>query len=184
MKENKIRAKSCFCYEIAFFVALCMFLSAIEVAIPKPLPFMRLGLANLPIILALPIVNARQYFFISIMKIFVQTLVSGTLFSYVAVFSFTGSISSSTAMFLLWQIAKKTCLISFLGISITGALFNNIAQLLMSVLFLFKENTRYIAFLLLLSGFITGVLLGFFAIYFANNSQWYKKIIEENTSIL
>lgn len=38
---------------VAFFAALCLFLVAVEYAIPKPLPFLRLGLTNLPVILSL-----------------------------------------------------------------------------------------------------------------------------------
>ena len=51
----------------AWFGALCFFLSAMEYMIPKPLPFLRLGLANLPIMLAvevlpLPAFLARNNF--------------------------------------------------------------------------------------------------------------------------
>ena len=44
----------------AFFAALCLFLSAIEYVIPKPLPFMRLGLANMPIVLALYVLKRKE----------------------------------------------------------------------------------------------------------------------------
>ena len=36
--------------KIAFFSALCFFLSAVEYAVPKPLPFFNFGFANLPIL--------------------------------------------------------------------------------------------------------------------------------------
>ena len=38
---------------VAFLGALCLFLSAIEYMIPKPIPFLRVGIANLPILLSL-----------------------------------------------------------------------------------------------------------------------------------
>ena len=39
----------------ALLGAFCLFLSAVEYMLPKPLPFMRLGIANLPILLAVDI---------------------------------------------------------------------------------------------------------------------------------
>ena len=40
---------------IAILGAFCLFLSAIEYMIPKPMPFMRIGLTNVPLLLALDI---------------------------------------------------------------------------------------------------------------------------------
>ena len=65
---------------VPFLAALCIFLSAVEYAVPKPLPFMRLGLANLPIILALFLLNARQYFLLVFVKVLGQSIVSGNSF--------------------------------------------------------------------------------------------------------
>ncbi len=41
--------------KIAFFSALCFFLSAVEYAVPKPLPFFKIGFANLPILISLSV---------------------------------------------------------------------------------------------------------------------------------
>ncbi|NBK25683.1 MAG: heptaprenyl diphosphate synthase, partial [Spirochaetia bacterium] len=41
--------------KIAFVAAATLLLSTLEYLIPKPLPFLRLGLANLPILLVLDI---------------------------------------------------------------------------------------------------------------------------------
>ena len=37
---------------VAFMGALCLFFSTIEYLFPKPFPFFRLGLANLPVLLS------------------------------------------------------------------------------------------------------------------------------------
>src|SRR5574344_318813 len=88
---------------VSFFAGLCLFLSAVEYAIPKPLPFMRIGLANLPILLALPKLRGRDIFLLVVLKIAGQALISGTLFSYVFVFSAAGSLSSALVMFILYK---------------------------------------------------------------------------------
>ena len=59
----------------AWFAALCFFLSTIEYMIPKPLPFLRLGLANLPIMLAIGVLPPRQFLALVLAKIIGQGLV-------------------------------------------------------------------------------------------------------------
>lgn len=47
---------------VPVFGALCFFLSAIEFVIPKPLPFLRIGLANVPLILALDVLSFPTFY--------------------------------------------------------------------------------------------------------------------------
>ena len=72
---------------IAFFASLCLFLSAVEYVIPKPLPFMRLGLANMPLVLALYVFGAKEILLLVLLKILGQGFITGTLFSYIFLFS-------------------------------------------------------------------------------------------------
>ena len=83
---------------LSFSAALCMFFSMIEYAIPKPLPFLRLGLANIPFILGLFKLKKREYFFLVLLKVIFQSLISGTFFSYIFVYSLLGSFASSFFM--------------------------------------------------------------------------------------
>ncbi|MBR1911040.1 MAG: Gx transporter family protein, partial [Treponema sp.] len=69
--------------QLSFFSALCLFLSAVEYAVPKPLPFMRLGFANLPILLAVKKMPAGWVMVLVLLKILLQAFISGTLLSYV-----------------------------------------------------------------------------------------------------
>lgn len=161
---------------LSFLTALCLFFSAIELALPKPFPFIRLGLANAPIILSLFILPPSQFFILVLLKIFVQNLISGTLFSYTILFSVAGSLASSLIMFSLFKLLYRRNLISLTGISLAGALFNSLAQLLVSYFFIFNENTKFIAPFLLASSFITGLFLGLAITCFTDNSEWFSKI--------
>ena len=170
--------------KIAFFSALCMFLSMIEYAIPKPLPFMRLGIANMGIMLALYVLPIRQVLFLTLIKVLLQALISGTFFSYIFLFSFFGSFSSVFAMILCKNLFKSK--ISFLGICLSGALANNLCQILLSYLMIFRSSTSYIAPILLISGFISSLVLGIFTQNFAKNSIWYDSLLKDeniNTQI-
>jgi heptaprenyl diphosphate synthase len=154
-----------------FLAAMCLFLSTIEYAIPKPLPILRLGLANLPILLALTKLSPKDIFLLICLKIAGQGFVSGTLFSYVFLFSAAGSFASGFAMLGIRLLCKTR--IGFVGVSMAGALANNAAQIVLARFFLFGESTRYIAPALLIAGSITGFLLGLFAEKFTAMSRWY-----------
>ncbi len=176
---------------IAFLAALCLFLSGIEYAIPKPLPFMRLGLANLPIILSLGILRRRESLLLAALKILGQALISGTLFSYVVLFSTAGTFASLLVMMGLFIIfcekpaqKEKTPLLSLLGITVAGSLANNLAQLLLARFFLFGEGTRYIAPLLLTVGMISGLILGAFSLIFSRKSSWYQTLLSQSREVL
>ena len=169
---------------VAFFAALCLFLSTIEYAIPKPLPFLRLGLANLPILLALPILKIRQISLIVLLKILGQALISGTLFSYVFLFSVAGSFASAVGMIILYYLFGKNKLISFVGLSLIGSIFNNFAQIFVAHFILFGDGSRLIAPVLLCSGTISGFILGVFAEYFVKESNWYALISKQEAEEL
>lgn len=155
-----------------------MFLSMIEYAIPKPLPFMRLGIANMGIMLALYVLPIRQVLLLTLIKVLLQALISGTFFSYIFLFSFLGSFSSVFAMLLCKNIFKSK--ISFLGICLSGALANNLCQILLSYLIIFRSSTSYIAPILLISGFISSLILGLFTQKFVKTSIWYDSLFCDN----
>mgnify|MGYP003509036166 FL=1 len=157
-----------------------MFLSMIEYAIPKPIPFMRLGIANMGIMLSLYVLPIRQVLFLTLIKVFLQALISGTFFSYIFVFSLIGSFSSVFAMLFCKYIFKSK--ISFLGICLSGALANNLSQILLSYLMIFKSSTSFIAPILLISGFISSIVLGTLTQKFVSGSSWYKMILTEDVN--
>ena len=149
----------------------------IEYAIPKPLPFMRLGIANMGIMLALYVLPIRQVLFLTLVKVLLQALISGTFFSYIFIFSFFGSFASVFTMILCKNLFKSK--ISFLGICLSGALANNLCQILLSYLMIFRSSTSYIAPILLISGFISSIVLGIFTQNFAKKSIWYDSLLKD-----
>ncbi len=155
---------------IALFAAFCIFLSTVEYMIPKPVPFFRLGLANLPIIISLMIFKRKDTLLLIILKIFGQGLLTGTLFSYIFMFSAAGAIASGAVMITLLLLFRSA--VSLIGVSIAGALASNMVQLLFAKLFIFGESVKYIAPPLLIIGFISAFILGLLADEFINRSKW------------
>lgn len=164
---------------ITFLAALCLFLSAIEYAIPKPVPFFRLGLANLPILLGLYLLSMPEYFLLVLLKVLGQNLISGALFSYVFLFSLSGTVSASLSMLFIHRLFYKRELVTNVGISLAGALCNALSQLFIARILMFGDNVRLIAPPLLIMSLITGLVLGFFADRFTARSKWFLLVQQE-----
>ena len=167
---------------LALLGAFCLFLSAVEYMIPKPLPFLRIGLANLPLMLALDIFPLHSFLTLVCIKVFGQALITGTLFSYIFLFSMTGTFLSALLMYFLRKTFGSGILgrehISFIGIGTAGAVVSNISQLTLAHVFIFRENVRYITPPFLAAGLVTGIVLGIFCEAFIRRSQWYRKQLE------
>ncbi len=162
-----------------FFASLCLFLSSIEYAVPKPLPFMRLGLANLPVIFAVKSFRFREILLLILLKVLLAAFISGTVFSYVFLFSAAGSLASGLTVYLLYSCLNccgGTRYISNVGLCLAGALANNAAQIAVARIFIFGKQAYFIAPLLLATGLVTGLLLGLFANRFEESSVFLKEV--------
>lgn len=165
----------------AWFGALCFFLSTVEYMIPKPLPFLRLGLANIPVMLALDFFSFPSFCVLILIKIIGQGLIGGTLFSYIFLFSAAGTISSALVMLLLKKLFPST--LSYIGLSIAGAFASSSAQLLLARFYIFGTSAWFIAPPFLAAGAISGTLLGIFTNQFALNSKWYADVRSGNINL-
>lgn len=157
--------------KLALLGACCLLFSAIDYMIPRPLPFFRLGLANVPVMLALDLFSPAPFFILICIKVLGQALITGTLFSYVFLFSMAGTFFSAFLMYFLRR-SLGSNRISFIGISAAGALVSNVSQLALAWFFLFKDSVVYIAPPFLTIGLITGIVLGVFCEIFTKRSKW------------
>ncbi len=157
--------------DTAILAAFCMFLSVIEYLIPKPMPFMRLGLANLPILISLGVFPVSGVFLLALLKILGQGLINGTLFSYIFLFSAAGTFASTAVMLIVFYALKKR--VSYVGISIAGAMASNAVQLLFARAVIFGQAAVLIAPPFLAVGLATSILLGLFTARFTAVSEWY-----------
>ena len=158
---------------IALLGAFCLFLSTVEYMIPKPLPFMRIGIANLPLMLALDIFPFPVFMVLVAIKVLGQALITGTLFSYIFLFSLAGTTLSAVSMYALRRLLGPGR-ITFVGVGTAGAMMSNISQMALAWFFIFRDSVRYIAPPFLGAGLITGIALGLFCEVFIRRSQWHK----------
>jgi len=155
----------------AFLAALCLFLSAIEYMLPRPVPFMRLGLSNLPLLLAVDLLPFGAYMALALVKVAGMSVLSGSLFSYVAVFSLAGTLASALVMRGVRAVAGHR-LVSYVGLCVAGAVSSNMVQVALARVFVFGAGARYMAPAFLALGLASGLGLGAFAQVFARRSRW------------
>ena len=143
----------------AMLTALAMIFGYVEALIPFNfgIPGVKLGLANLVIVVALYLLPAHQVFFIQLARIVVVSFLFGNL--SMMIYSLAGGLLSFLVMCLL----KKAGGFSVIGVSIAGGVTHNIGQLIVAMLVVQNMKIAYYASVLMIAGLITGGLIGMLA---------------------
>lgn len=138
------------------FTALALIFSYVESLIPFHIgiPGVKLGLANLVIVIAMYKMDKKQVYLLSVTRVVLAGFMFGNLFSIV--YSLAGSLLSLTVMYGL----KRKGTFSIMGISMAGGVFHNIGQLIVAMIVLESLNLVYYASVLLISGLLTGIVIG------------------------
>ncbi|WP_317855144.1 Gx transporter family protein [Chakrabartyella piscis] len=138
------------------FAALALMMSYVEMLIPLPflVPGMKLGLANVVVVVALYHMDAKSALFVSVVRI----LLAGLLFQGFAglLYSLSGGLMSLLAMVLL----KKIKGFSIIGVSVVGAVFHNVGQILVAAAVVENLKLFYYLPVLLIFAAVTGTLIG------------------------
>lgn len=139
----------------ALLFAISLVLSIVQSSFP-PLfiaaPGVKLGLSNIVAMYALFFLNSKQAFTIAILKSVFVYITRGAI---AGALSLCGGILSLVVMILLLQIFKEK--ISYLVLSIFGAVFHNIGQLA-AVSFIYTNMYLWMYLpVLLITGIIAGI---------------------------
>ena len=155
---------------LAAYSIMAVLLFIVEGMIPKPLPFMRIGLANVFILLILVQIDFMSALVVTLTKVIIGNLFSGLLFTPLILFSLVSSILS---LFVMYAFYKSRISLSLIGVSITGALSHMITQLVLGY-FLFIHTSKIFALLpiILLIGLISGLITGILVIIFYKNVRF------------
>lgn len=144
---------------LALMIALAFAFSYLESLIPFNfgIPGIKLGIANLVVIIALYTMNAKDALFISIIRI----LLSGLAFSgpFAMIYSLIGGLLSFLVMF----IAKKSNKFSPIGVSALGGTVHNFGQILVAAVVMRTYRIIYYFPILMIVGLLTGILNGIIA---------------------
>ena len=156
MKNNKVK-------NVAFYgamIALALIFSYVESFIPVsafiPIPGVKLGLANIVVLFALYTMRFRDAFAIAVIRV----VIAGFLFGNPMTIAY--SLAGSLLSLFVMAIIKKTKL-SMMGVSMVGGICHNVGQLLVAIVLTETTRIAYFIPVLLISGLLTGLLMGFVA---------------------
>ena len=147
--------------QAAFFAAAAAFIAVIENWIVIPVPFFRLGLSNIPVMLALEYFSFPYIAFIVMFKVVMAHLFRGTLLSIPFFIGLSGNVMYLLVCYPFWKIFRRH--ISFISVSVLSALAHNTAQILTALIFLPFATVRMIGSLLMPLGCVSGIITGVIA---------------------
>lgn len=144
--------------KIAVFTALAMIFSYIEAVIPFNfgIPGVKIGIANIVIVTALYRFGVKEAVGISFIRVFLIGLLFGNIVSLI--YSLSGAVLS-----LIGMIICKKLKLSIIGVSAVGGVLHNTGQLSAALIILQSAAVTYYLPVLLVSGLITGILIGIVA---------------------
>lgn len=150
MKTKKIT-------EMGLLLAVSLVLSYFETLLPVfiAVPGVKLGLANVITMLILYRFHAKAAFFFMTLRV----VMTGFLFSGISgiIYSFVGGLFC----ILIMSLAKRFSFFSTLGVSMLGAIFHNLGQILVACVVMENSHILYYLPVLCLSGILAGVIIGY-----------------------
>ncbi|MBQ3664972.1 MAG: Gx transporter family protein [Lachnospiraceae bacterium] len=145
---------------LAMLIALAMIFSYVEALIPINfgIPGVKLGIANIVILVGLYVLEPKDVLVISVIRIVLVGILFGN------VMSITYSLAGGLFSFLMMWLIKKIKGFSIVGVSIAGGVSHNIGQLAVAILVI--ENIKLIAYIpvLLIAGAVTGLIIGILSV--------------------
>ncbi len=143
----------------ALLAALALIFGYIEFLIPISIaaPGIKLGIANIVIVVALYKLGWKYALPINIVRVCLSALLFGSVFS--ALYSLAGAILSFAVMVIL----KKSDKFSIAGVSMAAGVAHNLGQLIVACFAMQTSDVLYYYPVLLISGLLTGIAIGILA---------------------
>jgi len=143
----------------AVLTAIAIVLGIVESYIPSiGIPGVKLGLANIAIMITLYGFGWYYALIVNLIRIFVVALLRGTIFQMGFFMSLTGGMLSLGVMILLKELIKKLHIIT---VSVIGSIFHVGGQIIIAIIFTSTPGMLYYLPFLALTAIATGVLVGF-----------------------
>ena len=141
---------------LGVFAAVAIIFGYVESLFPffAGIPGIKLGLANLAVLYILEKYTWKEAALVSAVRSLVIGFLFGNMFSIL--YSLAGAALSLAVMTLM----KKRAGFSILGVSVSGGVSHNIGQLIIAALIVENTAFLYYAPVLIISGVITGLLIG------------------------
>lgn len=151
--------------ELSVFTAVAFIFSYIESLIPLPIPFpgIKLGLANLVVVIVLYRQGVAAAFGVSMTRNVLNALTFGSVFGFV--YSLAGSVLSLIVMAgMRRQIeTKKHPRLTRVSVSAVGGIFHNMGQFVVAACLVGTDAIAHYLPFLYFAGLVAGILIGIMA---------------------
>ncbi len=146
----------------AMLLAVAVVLGMLETTLvpPFPVPGVRLGLANVAVIVALAAFGPKHAAFVSIGRVFLVGLATGTLGGPTFLLSAAGALFSLATM---WALSTRGAVFSEVGWSVGGAAAHVVGQLVVAALIVGSPAPLALAPLSLALSLPAGLTIGYSA---------------------
>jgi heptaprenyl diphosphate synthase len=163
---------------LSILTAVAIVLNIFENYLPLPFiaPGAKIGLANIITMIGIISIGYKDTFLVMFTRIMLGAIFGGGLSGFI--YSFAGGVLSFASMIIVKETFKKN--ISPIGISVTGAVFHNVGQIIVAIIIL--NNILIINYLpvLVIVGTVSGSFVGYSTIYFMNHLNKVTKIVFKN----
>ena len=150
--------------------SLAVILFMVETLVPRPLPWMRLGLGNAAVLLALMLYGWRAGLTVSLVKILLGGLLSGGLGGPAFVIGGGAGLASTAVMGGTHRWLRG--LFSPIGLSVLGAVTHQTVQLILAYgLYIRSEGVLALMPLFWVGGLFSGGLIGVL-VYWMTEKLW------------
>lgn len=146
---------------LGLMASAAIVLFAFESLAPKPLPWMKLGLGNLPVLVALVSFGAGPALAVSATKLVVGGLLSGGFAGPAFVIGGGAGLASWLVMAAVRRVGGR--LFSVVGLSIWGALAHQLSQLVLASIYIGHSGLFALVPLALFSALVSGGAIGLLA---------------------
>jgi heptaprenyl diphosphate synthase len=147
---------------LALFIAIAVSLHAFESLLPSPVPWLRLGLANVMTLAALYLYDGRAAWSVSLARVGIGALLLGRLFSPGFWLALVGTIFATSAMIIMYRVGGRR--LSPVGVSAVGAGGHALGQILAARLLVVQHAAIWQVFpFFLLFTLFAGVMTGWLA---------------------
>lgn len=138
--------------------AAALILFIFETAVPRPLPWMKLGLGNAAVLATLLLFGGGPAAAVGAVKVLVGGLLSGGLAGPASVIGGSAALTSLATMIGLRRFVPG--LLSPVGLSVAGAVVHQVTQLLAAEIYLAQAGLLRLLPVFLLGGVLSGAMTG------------------------
>jgi len=146
---------------MALLVGLGVVLHRLEILLPLPSPWVKLGLANVMSLIALVFLGFKEAVIVTVLRVFLGSILGGTFMSPTFFLSLAGGLAGVSVMGLAYRNGSGP--FSLVGVSVAAA-FTHTTAIFLCVYFFFISQGAFLDFLPIFlflslgSGILTGTM--------------------------